>query len=388
MSAIPTRRRNRTLAMSMTTLLVAAITPVLGWVGVRAVLDSTGGKDALADNLPVQSFPATPSALYATVDSAGVLSSVTVFVMSPTGVGGSIISMPTNADVGFAPDARRSLQTVWTEEGVDGLTFAIESLINISPNVVAMNDPAQAQVFLEPYAPYTVALVSDVVPDQGENDQQPVGAGTAVLDSATSVRVLTAGAGTGVESTRQGNLDAFWQAFATSIGGGRAIEAGVDLAVPPATFDDFVKRFLAAPVQSRGLAVKSLTGEDNPTGADVVELDRSDSVFVFASIAPGSIGAATNNPTYRIEAPPGYDLQVKLTIDRLLFLQANVVSVDTTGDLRSDTVFYVPDEANVNRVAVADEIFGTIQYGEPTVRIDGVDVTVVLGTDYLESVET
>ena len=56
--------------------------------------------------------------------------------------------------------------------------------------------------------------------------------------------------------TRQGNLDAFWQAFATSIGGGRAIEAGVDLTVAPPTFDDFVKRFLAAPVKARGLAVK------------------------------------------------------------------------------------------------------------------------------------
>ena len=92
-------------------------------------------------------------------------------------------------------------------------------------------------------------------------------------------------------------------AFATSIGGGRAIEAGVDLTVAPPTFDDFVKRFLAAPVKARGLAVKPLTGEDNPTGADVVELDRSDSVFVFASIAPGSIGAATNKTFPRAEHP-------------------------------------------------------------------------------------
>lgn len=388
MSAIPTRRRNRTLAMSLTTLLVVAITPLLGWVGVRAVLDSTGGRDALADNLPVQTFPSTPSALYATVDSAGVLSSVTMFVMSPAGVGGSIIAIPTNADIGFSADARRSLQQVWTEEGVDGLSFAIESLINIQPNVVSINDPAQAQVFLQPYAPYTVDLATDVVPDAGENDQQPIAAGTAVLDSATSVRVLTAGAGAGVENQRQGNLDAFWQAFATSIGGGRAIDAGTDLSVAPQTFDEFVKRLVAAPVGSRGLAVKALTGEKNPTGADVVELDRSDAVFVFASIAPGSIGAATNNPRYRLEAPPGHDLQVKLTIDKLLFLGANVVSVDATGDLRSDTVFLVPDDADRNRVSVADELFGTIQYGEPTVRIDGVDVTVVLGTDYLESVDT
>lgn len=388
MSAIPSRRRNRTVGMAFTTLFVLALTPVLGWFGIRAVLDSTGGRDATADNLPVQTFPDTPSALYLTTDEAGVLSSVAVFVLAPAGVGGSIISVPVDADVGFAPDARRSLQQVWAEEGIDGLSFAIESLLLVSPNVVAANNPAQAQVFLEPYAPFQVDLVNDVVSSDDSGQHPTLNKGTLVLDSANAVRVLTDGAGTGAESVRIGNLDAFWHGFATAIGGGRAIDAGVDTTVPPATFDDFVKRLLAAPVQSRGLAVKPLTGEDNPTGLDVVEVDRSDAVFVFASIAPGSIASPTTNPRYRIEAPPGYDLQVKLTIDQLLFLQANVVSVDTTGALRKDTSFLVPDDTDRNRVAVADEIFGTINYGDPTVRIDGVDVTVVLGTDYLESVGT
>jgi hypothetical protein len=51
-------------------------------------------------------------------------------------------------------------------------------------------------------------------------------------------------------------------------------------------------------------------------------------------------------------------------------------------------VFLVPNEADRNRAQVTDGIFGTIVFDEPTVRIDGVDVTLVLGTDYLSSVET
>ena len=43
MTALPRRRRNRSLIMLATTLVVAASVPVLGYVGVKAVLDSTGG---------------------------------------------------------------------------------------------------------------------------------------------------------------------------------------------------------------------------------------------------------------------------------------------------------------------------------------------------------
>ena len=61
MSAIPGRRRKRTVGMFVTTVVMVLLAPVLFWVGFSAVLDSTGGKDALADNLPEKTFPATPT---------------------------------------------------------------------------------------------------------------------------------------------------------------------------------------------------------------------------------------------------------------------------------------------------------------------------------------
>ena len=79
---------------------------------------------------------------------------------------------------------------------------------------------------------------------------------------------------------------------------------------------------------------------------------------------------------------------MKLTLDKLLFLAANVVSVDTSSAPQPDTIFFVPDEANRIRAQTTDVIFGEIVFGEPTVRVSGVDVTIVLGIDYLESVET
>ena len=97
MTALPSRRRKRSVFMLLGTLLTVAAVPVLGYVGARAILDSEGGTDALADNLPIVPFPATPTALLATTDGNGRLTSTTVMVLDPSGLGGSIISVPVNS---------------------------------------------------------------------------------------------------------------------------------------------------------------------------------------------------------------------------------------------------------------------------------------------------
>jgi hypothetical protein len=387
MSAIPSRRRKRTFAMLATTLAVVLVAPVLFWVGLTAVLDSTGGRDALADNLPEQTFPVTPTALYLTVDDAGVLSSATVMVLSPSGVGGSIVPVPVNADVGFSADARQSLQQVYAAGGAEATQIAVESVLLVTINTVGVVDRAGLATFLTPFQPFTVTLASDVVTatDEGEDDDV-LRAGTVVVDAVNAAKVLTSGAGQGTETARAANAEAFWTGFVTSVGGGRA--STVAPSGIPATIDDFVSRLTSGPVASRGLSVITLSEDENPTDIDVVQLDQSEAVFVFGSVAPGSMSAPRLGASFRIEAPPGYDLQVKLTIDKILFVGANVVSVDTSRPARPDTVFLVPNEADRNRAQVTDGIFGTIVFDEPTVRIDGVDVTLVLGTDYLSSVET
>jgi hypothetical protein len=386
MSAIPGRRRKRTVGMFVTTVVMVLLAPVLFWVGFSAVLDSTGGKDALADNLPEKTFPATPTALYLTVDGNGVLSSATVFVLSAKGVGGSIVSVPVNADVGFADDARQSLQQVYADGGVDAMTFAVESLLLLTINDTTVVDAAQLTAFLTPFEPFTISLTSDVVTETAEGDDPDVlRAGTVVLPAKDAAKVLISGAGLGDESSRKGNHEALWAGFVTAVGGGRGTT--LPTAVPPASIEEFTARLVAGPVASRGLSTFALTEEQNPSGLDVVQLDQSEAVFVFGSVAPGSMSGPKLGPNFRVEAPPGYDLQVKLTIDKILFIGANVLSVDTSATPRADTVFLVPNEADRIRAQVADEIFGTIVFEDPVERIDGIDVTLVLGTDYLSTVE-
>ncbi|MBI5089300.1 MAG: hypothetical protein HZB15_10710 [Actinobacteria bacterium] len=360
MTALPRRRRNRTWAMLVTTLVVAASIPVLGYVGAKAIFDSRGGRDAGADELPVERFPTTPVGLYLTHDDAGALSSVAVFVLSPAGIGGSIVSVPVNADVGLAASARQSLQQVYAEGGLEATQAAVESLLLVGVDVAADSDPAQAAVFLSQFEPITVTLTSEV-PAASESDT-PLSPGSAVLQATTAARVLTAGATDPQQATRQGNLDAVWAGVAQAVGPGRTV--ATPSSTVPASFDELTTRLFGAQTQSRGLTASALTGAENPTNVDAVQLDRSEAVLVFASIAPGSLSAPAQGPRIRLEAPPGYDEQIKQTIDQLLFLHANVVSGA--------------------QVASTDEVFGQITFGTPTVRIDGVDVTVQLGTDYLD----
>jgi hypothetical protein len=58
-----------------------------------------------------------------------------------------------------------------------------------------------------------------------------------------------------------------------------------------------------------------------------------------------------------------------------------------TKEPQENTVFIVPDEINRAEAVATNMIFGDFTFEEPSVRIDWVDLTVVLGTDYLETVD-
>ena len=411
MSAIAERRRRRTLIMFLITMLVLGAVPALGYVGVNAVLNSTGGRSADDGSLLVQRFPDTPAALFVTVDEAGVLASATVFVLAPVGVGGSIISVPVNADVGFSPQARQSLQDVYADGGLESTVLQVESLLLVTMSYSAEADVQQAAGFLVPFEPYAVDLATDVVGTSSDGTDDSIPAGVSELDAAGAAKVLTYGAGVAAEGTRTDNIEALWAALAVSVGAGNPVDQAravatnstVDSTVVsgsavsgspttatlqrPSDFEQFVERLFSAAVQSRGLSTAELEGDQNPSGVDVVEVDRAEVVYVFASIAPGSMSTPDVGPRLRIEAPAGYDVEVNETLRVLLFLKANVVSVDSTGERQADTVFYVPNDADRVRVQTADVIFDEVRFGEPLVRVEGVDATIVLGTDYLESVD-
>ena len=90
---------------------------------------------------------------------------------------------------------------------------------------------------------------------------------------------------------------------------------------------------------------------------------------------------------YRLEAPPGYDQQVRKTIGILLSLGGNVVSVDLNSEPKPDTTFIVYDSALAAAEPTDNALFGTITIETPDVQLGAVDETIVLGTTYLDGVD-
>jgi hypothetical protein len=420
MTALNDRRRRRTIGMLAATLAVLLAVPVLGWVGARAVANSTGGRNALADNLPIQRFPATPTAAFVTTDESGAMTSATVFVLDPSGIGGSAISVPITADVGFAADVRQSLRSVHGEGGGEATTAALESLLALTINHHGEAGPADVEALLAPLAPITVDLPdpvplpatttgSDPDPDatdatgptsatdststdgatndsssDGRTHDTLVPAGASELDARTAAAILTTGSGDRPDTARRPAVEALWRGIAAAVGDGTGAAPSE---AAPATFEEYVGRLFAGPLQTRGLSATPLTGDANPDDAEVEEVARPEAVLVFGSIAPGAVSAPSQGLIFRLEAPPGYEAEVQRTIAKLLFLGGNVLSVDLTTDAQPNTVFIVPDEINRGEAGTTNMIFGEFTFEEPKVRIDGVDLTVVLGTDYLETVD-
>jgi hypothetical protein len=423
-------RRQRLLDRLMIAATVAAVVavPVLGYTGVRAVLDSTGGRDARGDNLPIQTFPSTPAAAWFVTDDDGGLAAVAVLVLDPSRQGGSLVDLPVNADIGFVPEARRGLHEVFADEGIEGAMLGVEALTAVSLEFGFESDAEGVAAVFGPLGTLSVDLAVEVdVPGWSA----PLSDGVAALDPDTVAAVVTEPAATsaGGFDGHRANVNAIWTAAAEANGSGSR-PAVPDPALPT-NQAEFLDRFFAGRVGTRPILAEPLDDDDEAsssssttlpddgsastdvvastssttapdggapsttdpddaagsTGDPLVMLDRADAVFVFASIAPGSMSGPAAGLLFRLEAPPGYDAEVKRTVEVLLYFGGNVVSIDSTIAPRPDTVFIVPDEVNRDEAEATNGIFGDFSFVEPQVRIDGVDLTVVLGTEYLEGVD-
>lgn len=397
MSAIAARRTRRTTIALVSGLVVAVLVPVFGYVGANAILDSKGSAEERAARIPL---PSTPAALHATVDEGDRLTSLTAFVLAEGGTGGSIVSIPVNADSnGGAGDERRSLQQVYESGGMDELVPAVESVLSVTFRFSQLDDAAGADRLLAPLAPIAVDLPADVVDTEGTADAVALTAGEHSLGAGSSAVVLTSDSTRVREATRRPGIDAFWQGVVAAIGdgrpgGGAPSTGSTDVpgdgkeASAPSSFGELVARLFAGPAQHRTLEVSAFDAAANPDGADVELLDRTFAVFVFAAAAPGAMSRPAPGYVYRVEAPAGYEAEVRAVIGSLLYLGANVSSVNIAATPQPDTVALVASEGIEPDPQILDGLFGDIRVQPIGTVIDTIDIELVLGTTFLDAART
>jgi hypothetical protein len=353
--------------------IVAAVALVA--VGVVALTNYEGGTNVGSD-LPQVQLPDTPVAMLAAVDEDDVLASLTVFVLDPSGSGGSIVSIPVVSDAGT--DERLPLRAVYAEQGADGLRLQAESVLNLTVDAFDVMPASRVAGLLQGVGDIPVVFGADVLDDSPARvvfDQ-----GETVLNAREASQALTAYTSELPDRVQRPTALSVWAGVVEAVGPGLG-SAPTD--PPAASVTALVGHLFTGAVASRGLPTIEIPDELNPDDLDVETLDLAETILVFAAVAPSAMSTPRDGLINRIVGPPGSEAKVKETIALLLFFGQNVVSVAFDGPDQVPTDIINYEERTLGDAEAASPLFGTVRFPEPTERVVGVDVVIVLGSDFL-----
>jgi hypothetical protein len=403
MTAIAERRTRRTVFGAVAAVLLVVAAGAMFVVGAVTLSNSQEGEAVGVDTRPTEQLPATPNALLAVTDENGQLASVVVMTLLPEGQGGSIVTVPVNADstAGFGAQ-RRPLDESFDADDVDGLVASVEEMLAITVQRAAIVDAEGLEEMLPVVEALRLVVPDDVVDTQGGGGViATAGPQTFTIDEMISI--LAAIDDDAEVDTSHPNDVAVWESLAqtapVTVPPEQVPLDELGRPIAPATVEELVARLWQGEITVRDLLVVPADEESNPTEADVVLIDRRDSNLVFAQVSPGLVSTPNTGLTVRIvanfteaqlaEAGGVYgstsDLAVEL-IGRLLFIGGNVTSVDTapTG-APPITIIEVAEERQLQEnIEAAEALFGEAEVRVAETVIEGIDVEVTLGMSYLE----
>lgn len=393
MTARRSSRRQSTLIGAALIGAMLAIAGILAIVGASSVANSTAGQSVDVDERPVIEFPATANAALAVVDDRGRLASLVVATLLPSGAGGTIVTVPVNADVnvGLEPTAR-PLNTFVDADDPAAFFEAVENTLALSLQFGEIVGTERLAELLEPVSPVRVDLPAPVLDGPFGDAVTVVEAGEGVLGAAAVANALAAIDSSGASYDHHWIDVELWSAIAA--GAGVAEPDGLSVE----SLDELFASLWAGPVQVRDL---ELQGEVESLDVDAVVLSRRDTVVLLSQISPTRVSAPGDGLIFRVVVPFS-DEQIaasdglfasrsevaRTVVGEMLFFQNNVVSVDTSAAAAGApaiTQIDVVDERLVAELqASAFVVYGEANVVLATEVIDGVDAVITLGTSYLD----
>jgi hypothetical protein len=242
-------------------------------------------------------------------------------------------------------------------------------------------------VLLAPAAAVDVDLPVEVTDHDGDVVAE-VGAST--LGPEDLAAVLTARDPSVPAAEQLPAASAVWTGLAAAVGGG-----GGDTSEPadPPTVESVLAAATSGQLHPWTLSSTPVDAARNPRGVDVALLDRAEIAMVFGQIAPGKVAAPNPGLSFRVVADfsaeqlgdrgwSNADVAYR-AVSQLLFLRANVISVDTTPATAPSATTLEVGDASTN-TAGAQEVLGRVDVVEAEERIVGVDAVLRLGEGYLE----
>ena len=395
MTAIPSRRHNRTVAAFLCGLLGMVMLPSGLALAANSLLHSTDGDSV--DTKNIITIPSTPAALLAVVDGNGFVASLQMIALAPGGRGGTIVSIPVGAaSVVASSEAPRRLGDAFLLNGLDGLTTDVEGLLNVTFTAKAAVTETEMVAMLGADRAVNVEI------DRAVNTLLPTGiqeilpAGKHTLTSAQVAGILASNQAGAPESDRLPIIKSLWVGVAgAGLSAGTSASddastttsevAGTATTLAPAlTVQDFLQRTLTGEVQVWQFAANAIPqGDLNPTNADMYALDKAEVIMVVASVAPSSVSSLYAAINVQIDSAFTDATITREAVLRLSMLGVNVVLVrEVSGEPAVETVVQYNDDPVRAEVESYSSIFGPLTPKQVSQQVEGVDARIVLGTNF------
>jgi hypothetical protein len=396
----------------------ACLLPIGGVIAARSLLNSSGGKRV--DDSGALLIPATPAALLATVNDINQVTSLTAFVLAPSGIGGTIISLPVGTLAesigGQAPHrigdtyAQAGMEGVLLEaEGALDVTFSVvgavvrndlAGLLNILPSIpVNFETPVvnTAMVMPDPVTTTTIKSRSSrstettLPPQPTAVDTELFPAGEQTLTGDQAALLLYAQKLGEPELDRLVHIKAMWNGVAAAVGNGLNAEVaqfdpalvGTEL---PNEIGAFMRRVFGGPIQVWQLSAQPLVGADNPLGIDIYSLDRFEVLMIMASVAPSSLSIANDTLAVQVDNPFNDANITRAIVERLSYLNVTValirnltISPQQKTVIKTTTV--IADE--LKKIGL-DGVVGPVSYGKWKDPVQGIGAQIILGQDFVD----
>jgi hypothetical protein len=378
----------RSFAIALTSMAVAALLPVLGYYAWNTIKHSREGRTVTVAGPPAHRLPATKGALLVAVDRTRKVVGLTLFALREGSPGGNIVVIPAGSVVDVADGSgQQRLAAIYETGGLAALTQAVSNLLGVDLAMsTEASEPDLSKIF-EAIAPIPVTLDEPAI-DTGPDGKDAVvfPAGAVSLSAADAARFLVARGQSQSELARLPRIEKFWRAA-----GARGVEKG---AVPLPNGAFAVAAAAATALGGPGAVARIgatvvVDAARNPSAADLLDPDVVGIHLLMAELLPGAISPVNANARIWIEDPVGDPATLRAAVGKLTFLGANIVWV-TTGAGPPPSASTLTNKSDAQRVELhryADAL-GSVTDVKETEPVEGVDAKITLGTIFQEQVVT
>jgi hypothetical protein len=227
--------------------------------------------------------------------------------------------------------------------------------------------------------------LSDPVLRTGANgqDEQVLPGGRQTITAQQAVSALYARRANESEILRTPAQVAIWQGIVQAA---QTVAKEADTAQPPATVAGYLGALGAGPRAVRTLDVTpALDVVTNPDAIDLLQVDSASTQLLMARILPTAVSPTNGGLRVRLRNQTGDNSALYQATVRLLFAGANVVAVDDTpsAGVSVGTRLEYDPSLTQDRIEGLTVAIGPASAAPAKARVDGVDVTVDLGQDFL-----